>query len=340
MAKKRTEGDKKYFRILNIISRLNAGPVKISELALEFNISIRSVQRDLERINMTGFGLDTFQKGVYQFAPGISLRDLKLSNEQLSVLVLMHDMAAQMGGTLETAFDKIFSRLTSSSGFDSPFHAIIQRARQTLDAGIQKDLEFAIENRRKIKIAYKSQGGKSDRELSPLKLIFSDGFFYLLAAPAKQPVGPPQAERRSQKADAFLKYRADKITKLDILNAEFTPPPKKAMAKLLDGATSIWGVTASRGLRVRLRLKGPAADFFKSKEVFPRQKTIKESSKYLILESAAAHPMEIIPHVLQWLPDITVLGPASLKNEIKDRIAAYLRPPKADRQRPKALDKV
>jgi len=316
MAKKRTEGDKKYFRILNIISRLNTGPVKISDLAAEFNISIRSVQRDLERINMTGFGLDTFQKGVYQFAPGISLRDLKLSNEQISVLVLMHDMAAQMGGTLETAFDKIFSRLTSSSGFDSPFHAIIQRARQTLDAGIQKDLEFAIENRRKIKIAYESRGKKSDRELSPLKLIFSDGFFYLLAAKAD-----------SQKADAFLKYRADKITKLDILNAEFTPPSKKAMARLLDGATSIWGVTASRGLRVRLRLKGPAADFFKSKEVFPRQKTIKENSRYLILESAAAHPMEIIPHVLQWLPDITVLEPASLKNEIKDRIAAYLRKP-------------
>ena len=193
MAEKRTEGDKKYYRILNIISRLNTGPVKTSELAAEFDISIRSVQRDLERINMTGFALDSFQKGVYQFAPGISLRDLRLSNEQLSALVLMHDMAAQIGGTLETAFGRIFSRLTSSGGFDSPFHAIIQRARRTLDAGIRKDLEFAIENRRKIKIAYESLGKKRDRELAPLKLIFSDGFFYLLAAPAKQPAGPPQS---------------------------------------------------------------------------------------------------------------------------------------------------
>ncbi|HAF95731.1 MAG: hypothetical protein A2X34_00985 [Elusimicrobia bacterium GWC2_51_8] len=332
MAKKRTEGDKKYFRILNIISRLNTGPVKTSDLAAEFDISIRSVQRDLERINMTGFGLDTFRKGVYQFAPGISLRDLKLSNEQFSVLVLMHDMAAQMGGTLETAFDKIFSRLTGSSGSDSPFHAIIQRARQTLDSGIRKDLEFAIENRRKIKINYNSTRGNSDRELAPLKLIFSDGFFYLLAAPAtqtagRQPAAPPLAEKRAQKADAFVKYRADKITKLDVLSAEFSPPPKKVLDRLLDGATSIWGVTASRGLRVRLRLKGPAADFFKRKEVFPRQKTIKENSKYLILESSAAHPMEIIPHVLQWLPDIEVLEPVSLKTEIQDRITAYLRKP-------------
>ncbi|MCX5786431.1 MAG: WYL domain-containing protein [Elusimicrobia bacterium] len=316
MAKKRVEGDKKYFRILNIISRLNTGPVKISELALEFDISIRSVQRDLERINMTGFALDSFQKGVYQFAPGISLRDLKLSNEQLSVLVLMHDMAAQMGGTLKTAFDKLFSRLTSSSGFDSPFHAILQRARQTLDPKIQKDLEFAIENGKKIKITYESLGKKSERELCPLKLIFSDGFFYLLAA-----------KTESKKEAAFVKYRADKIKKLDVLGAEFLPPPKKVMERLLDGATSIWGVTASRGPLVRLRLEGPAADFFKSKEVFPRQKIIKETSKCLILESPAAHPMEIIPHVLQWLPDITVLEPDSIKTEIKNRIAAYLRKP-------------
>ncbi|HAH31457.1 MAG TPA: hypothetical protein DCL44_03980 [Elusimicrobia bacterium] len=314
MAKQKNEGDKKYFRILNIISRLNAGPVKISDLAAEFNISVRSVQRDLERINMTGFALDTCQKGVYQFAPGISLRDLKLSNEQLSVLVLMHDLAAQMGGALKTAFDNIFARLTNSSAVDSPFHAILQRARQTLNPKIQKDLEFAIETGKTIKITYESLGKKSERELCPLKLIFSDGFFYLLAAKTDSP----------KKTD-FLKYRADKITKLAVLGTEFTPPSKKVMDQLLDGATSIWGVTASRGLRVRLRLEGPAADFFKSKEVFPRQKIIKETSKYLILESSAAHPMEILPHVLQWLPDISVLEPAILKTEIKNRIAAYLR---------------
>ena len=52
-----SEGDKKYYRILNILNRLNAGPVSTSELASEFNVSPRSVQRDIERINMTGFSL-------------------------------------------------------------------------------------------------------------------------------------------------------------------------------------------------------------------------------------------------------------------------------------------
>jgi len=314
MAKKPTEGDKKYFRVLNIISRLNTGPVKIGELAAEFNISVRSVQRDLERINLTGFALDTFQKGVYQFAPGVSLRSLKLSNEQLSVLVLMHDMAAQMGGALKAAFDKIFLQLTRGEGLDSPFHAILQRSRQELDPKIQKDLEFAIENRRKIKIVYESSGKKNERELCPLKLIYNEGFFYLLAA-KENPASP----------GTFIKYRADKIIKATILLAVFTAPQKKIMEKLLNGATSIWGVTVSRGLQVKLRLEGQAADFFKRKDVLPRQKIIRETSNYLILESSAAHPMEIIPHVLQWLPDITVISPPPLKKEVQDRVAAYLR---------------
>ena len=33
-------GDKKYFRVLNILNRLNEGPVRVAALAAEFGVTI------------------------------------------------------------------------------------------------------------------------------------------------------------------------------------------------------------------------------------------------------------------------------------------------------------
>jgi len=55
---KKDSGDKKYYRVLNILNRLNEGPVRVADLSDEFAVSERSIQRDIERINLTGFHLD------------------------------------------------------------------------------------------------------------------------------------------------------------------------------------------------------------------------------------------------------------------------------------------
>ena len=57
--------DKKIFRLVSILNKLNGGgKVRSIELAEEFNVSIRSVQRDLDLLNLTGFPLDTQEKGI------------------------------------------------------------------------------------------------------------------------------------------------------------------------------------------------------------------------------------------------------------------------------------
>jgi len=84
MAQKDFAGDKKYYRVLKILNSLNEkGSVRVAELAAEYDVSERSIQRDMERINMT-FGLEQTGKGEYAFAAGVSLQELRLSGEQLS----------------------------------------------------------------------------------------------------------------------------------------------------------------------------------------------------------------------------------------------------------------
>lgn len=307
-------GDKKYFRVLNILNRLNEGPVRVSDLSAEFEVSERSIQRDLERINLTGFHLDTPQKGVYTFSGGVSLKNYNLTSEQLSVLVLMREMAGGMGGAIKEAFDKVFERATAASAADSPFYAVGPRSLNPLTRKFYEDIVFAIENTKKLKVRYASVSGEKDRVLCPVKILASENFFYMMAA--------VDGGRKGE----YPKFRVDRIKNLDILPDEFTPPPPELIRKIIGTATSIWGVNEGKKTAVTLRAEGAAADFLRSKEILPKQKVSRPAADGSVtVKAVMSHLLEVVPLVLHWIPEITVLAPGSLREEVKKRIDAYLR---------------
>ncbi len=310
---KKDSGDKKYYRVLNILNRLNEGPVRVGDLSEEFAVSGRSIQRDLERINLTGFHLDTPQKGVYTFAPGVSLNSFNLTSDQLSVLVLMREMAGGLGGAIKEAFDKIFARATASTASDSYFYSVGPRALNPLTRKFYEDIIFAIERRKKLKVSYAAAEGTRERVLCPVKILASENFFYMMAAVD------------GGKTGQFPKYRVDRIRSLEILPDEFTPPSPELIKKIIGPATTIWGVNEGRKMKVELKAVGAAADFLQSKEILPLQKVSKPSPDGSVTVKAVIHhPMELVPLVLHWMPEITITEPRELRNEVKRRIAAYL----------------
>jgi predicted DNA-binding transcriptional regulator YafY len=311
---KNDPGDKKYYRVLNILNRLNEGPVRIAELSAEFGVSERSIQRDIERINMTGFHLDSVQKGVYSFAPGVSLNSFNLTGEQLSVLVLMREMAASMGGAIKDAFDKVFERATASAAGDSPFYSVGPRALNPLTRKFYEDIVFAIEHRKKLKAVYASASGEKERVLCPVKILASEHFFYMMASVD------------GGKEGQFPKFRVDRIKRLDILPDEFTPPSPELIKKIIGPATTIWGVNEGKKIKVTLKAEGAAADFLQSKEILPLQKISRPAADGSVTVKAVIHhPMEVVPLVLHWMPEITIQEPASLRAEADTRIKAYLK---------------
>ena len=72
---KNKDYDKRIFRLLYILNKLDSSKsVSTKELAEEFNVSIRTVQRDLELLNLSGFLLTSPQRGFYKFEDGYSLK--------------------------------------------------------------------------------------------------------------------------------------------------------------------------------------------------------------------------------------------------------------------------
>ncbi|OGR81879.1 MAG: hypothetical protein A2X32_06600 [Elusimicrobia bacterium GWC2_64_44] len=307
-------GDKKYFRVLNILNKLNEGPVRVSALAEEFGVTERSIQRDLERINLTGFHLDMPERGLYTFSGGVSLKNFNLTSEQLSVLVLMREMAAGLGGAIQEAFDKVFDRATSASAEDSPFYAVGPRALNPLTRKFYEDIVFAIEHRKKLKVRYASVSGVKERVLCPVKLLANEAFFYMLAS--------ADGARDGQ----FQKFRVDRIKRLEILPEEFPAPAPESIKKIIGPATTIWGVNEGKMTPVTLRASGAAADFLQNKELLQRQKVSKPGPDGAVtVKAMIRHPMEVVPLVLHWMPEITITEPAGLRAEVRRRIDAYLK---------------
>lgn len=149
-------------------------------MAKEFNVSLRTVQRDLELLSQTGFPIYS-EKGQHSFIDGFSLKKIMLTDEEASLLSFLYEISQSLGGKFKKSFQEILKKVLAPE-FSSPFYAKLPKAAQMPDEyPFLKDLEAAIEDSRKAEIYYLTQGKEKRFCVDPLKIIFFDGFWYLLS---------------------------------------------------------------------------------------------------------------------------------------------------------------
>ncbi len=301
--------DKKIFRLMSILNKLNGGgKVRSSELAKEFNVSIRSVQRDLDLLNLTGFPLDTPEKGLYSFMRGFSLRKLMLTDEEASLLTFFHEIADSLGKNFSESFRGLVSKVLAREDA-SPFYVKLPEVQANMKSfPFVKELEQAIQETKKISIKYETDKGIETHLLCPLKLINFEGFWYLLAM--------PDGKR------AFWKFRSEKIKGLELLDEYFEPP--RSVKSVLDRSVNIW-FTEHPGEKIVLEIDKASAHYFKKKIYFPDQRILKEKKDGSIIVETHANFNEVIRTIIHWIPDIRVITPKELDTKIRGLLNAYLK---------------
>ena len=136
--------------------------------------------------------------------------------------------------------------------------------------------------------------------------MLKDGFWYLLALGYK---------------NRLLKLRLEKITYCKVLDDTFSKP--KNLQNILEESVNIWFET-KRDKKAVLTVDKKVSKYFKEKNYFPKQKTVKEyKTGDIVLECYFAKEEEILHTILQWIPYITVKEPKSLIDSIKARIEDY-----------------
>jgi len=284
--------------------------VSTRELAREFNVSLRTVQRDLELLYMTtGFSIKPLGKGYYSFNEGFSLKKLLLTKEEASLLSFLHDISKSLGGKFEDSFASILKKVVSQEQ-DSAFYVKLPAGTKiSKDFPYIKELERAIKNNIKIVLHYKTPEKDGDYSVSPLKIIFFDGFWYLLA----------QVDGKNW----IRTFRLENIINIKLLDECFTPP--KNLSTFLDQSVNIW-FTEKREKQVVLKVDKEAARYFKQQVYFPLQKITKENRDgSLRIETKICHNEEILRIIFRWIPYVHVVKPKDLKVEVESIIKGYLK---------------
>lgn len=296
----------KLTRLLYELNALDKGAIRLTDMAAETGVAVRTIQRDMNDIQEANFPLWNPEPGVYAFIEGFSLERMQLSSAEASILVVMSDIASSLGGNFGQSFEALKLRLTESTQ-NNPFFIKMTPGEQYRQTPITRTLEDAIRAREWVTICYK--GGKmADYLMRPLKLMWVEGFWYLLALTTD---------------DKLLKFRLEKITSAKATNKPFKY--NKNIDKILRESTNIW-FEKDRPLEVTLEVSAECAKYFKRKTYFPLQKVEKElKDGRIVISCKAAKEEEILPTILHWLPHIKVISPTSLHNRVKDVLNDYLR---------------
>lgn len=254
-------------RLLSILILLQLrGRLTAETLAREFEVSVRTIYRDIDQLSAAGVPVyaDRGRSGGFALLDGYRTRLTGLTPAESDALVLAGVGAAAddlgIGADLAAAQLKLLASLPPDAGASA--HRVAQRFHldpanwyrrtETLDG--LPDLATAVWSERRIRIRYDSWKEVVTRDLDPLGLVLKGGLWYLVAAAD----GKPRT------------YRVSSILRLDLLEAPVVRPSKFDLAAYWTQASADFEArilseraevrVSPQGLRILRRVSPAAAE--------------------------------------------------------------------------------
>ncbi len=202
-------------RLFSILDQLRGRrtPLSGEVLADRFNVSIRTIYRDMKTLQSMGAPIRGEGGVGYQLEGGFFLPPLHFEPDELDVLILGIRMVTargdeEFGGAAARLQGKIENMLTGkNTSLDQPLLAVGTEATPKKAFGMSA-LKQAIRTRRKVELEYSDdQGRRSKRVVRPLGLTAFETVWVLTA----------WCERRED----FRNFRLDRIVSLDATQTTF-----------------------------------------------------------------------------------------------------------------------
>lgn len=319
-------------RLLSILLLLQTrGRMTAEALATEFEVSVRTIYRDIDQLSAAGAPVyaDRGRSGGFQLMDGYRTRLTGLTDAEAETLFLggLSGPAAQMGfsGAVTTMQLKLLAALpperqAAAERLAGRFHLDPVGWYQSPDEAARLPaIAQAVWTSRRISVRYESWKGEVARELEPLGLILKAGLWYLAARPA-------EGKRREPRT-----YRVSNILDLTVGEARFERPAGFDLAD--------WWAEASR--RFETDIFTGSAILRMSREGRRRLARLGVEQARIAAQADAAAgdgmadvtvPIESIEHAAMDFQrlgaEAEVLAPAALRSEMRDaalRLAALYR---------------
>lgn len=285
------EHDKLSTRLSQILIKFNNGDrVTIEDLAEEFGVSKRTIERDFVRFSYLPIIKENKEYYLENLAIGkLNFDDIKNFAIFSGVKSLFPSLTKQfLAEILTDKINKAF--LVSNSGFED-----IEKKQE-----IFYNLTSAICDQKIINFFYNDKA----RVVKPYKLINTNGIWYLNAT-----------ENEDIKTYTFSKIKSLKVTdEKFIQNINILKEIERNEINFLSSITK----------EVHLQIDNSAKEYFLRKKVLSNMKIIDQTNEYFIVSTNVAFDDEILNIVKQWIPYIRIVSPLELQNKLQDTLKNYL----------------
>ncbi|MCD8213165.1 MAG: WYL domain-containing protein [Campylobacter sp.] len=285
--------DKLSTRLAQILIKLNNGETfSLNELQEEFNISKRTIGRDIkERLSDLPIKFENGRYGIEPYALGkLSFKDI----QKFAALCGIKSMFPSL--------DKSFISDILSEEIDQVYLIKSQNFQDLEQSGEEfKAVSEAIISHRRVTCVYNDK----PRTLNPYKLTNINGIWYLLADD-----------------DGKLKsFTFSKIVLIRVIQTTFKQ--NNNFIQKIQNSDMNW--FSDEIIKVTLEIKPQAVSYFLRKKILPNQKIISQDESALVVSTNVSYDDEILRIVKYWLPFIRIIEPKYLQEKLLNTLKEYVK---------------
>ena len=307
-------------RVLKLVHLLQGRGRTLQQLRAELGVTKRTVQRDIQVLEQTGFPVTSEQRNrsiYWRLAYDPVLEGpLDLTQQERMALYFSRGLLKPLAGT--PFFEAIESALAKiGAGISAPGHTLLHsfdnqigiaafgtkdftRSREVIAA-----LTRAIQHHFAIKITHATpqHSNAVEYRLNPYRLHYHQGGLYLIAL--------------DHAKDDLRTFAVERIRTVVVTRSRFTPPPVATLDELQSTAFQL---IHGEPQLVRIRFSPEQAPYIAERTWHESQTLEPQPDGSVILSLRVASLWEVKRWLLGWGVDATVLEPLQLVKDTEQEI--------------------